>query len=114
MLRTDSEQFLRLECAAVTGRLPRDLGSWLVQRLAGEMAADERRIERDQHLRMAAGLIEGSTATKVRGIQHEAARLNRRPIIGICYDVPGLVAMAMQRNGGKLPGKRQLRRIIEE
>lgn len=112
MLRTDSEQFLRLECAAVTGRLPRDLGAWLVKRLAGEIAADQRRLERDQHLRMAAGLIEGSTSTKVRGIQHESARLNRRPTIGICYDVPGLVAMAKQRNGGKLPGARQLRRII--
>lgn len=109
---TDSEQFARLEVASVTGKLPRDLGSWLVQRLAGDFAADERRLERDELLRLAAGQIQGSIADKVRGIQREAARLNRRPIISTRRDFPGLLSLAAQRNGGTLPGERQLRRII--
>ena len=112
MLRTDSEQFARLEVAAVTGKLPRDLGTWLVKRLAGEFIADERRVERDDFLRLAAGRIQGSISEKVRGLQRGAARLNRRPSVGVRQDFPGLLALAMQRNGGKIPGERQLRRIL--
>jgi hypothetical protein len=112
MSPTEQDQFARLEVAAVTGQLPRDLGAWLVFRLAAELATAERRAERDELLRQASRLIQGTVGDKVREIRREAARLNRRPMISIRRDFPGLLSLAMQRNGGQLPGDRQLRRIL--
>lgn len=110
---TDHEQFARLEVATVSGRLPRDLGEWLVRRLADELAADERRRERDELLRRAADLVGGSLVQQITAILTEAKRLQRRPAVHAQADFSGLVAMAMQRNSGRLPSARHLRRILE-
>lgn len=110
---TDHEQLRRLEVAAVTGRLPPDLGRWLVERVAAALAADERRRDRDDLLRRAAGLVGGSIGFQVAAIEAAGRGLQRRPAVHAREDFSGLVAMAMQRNGGRLPSPRHLRRILE-
>jgi hypothetical protein len=62
----DVEQLRRLRVAAVSGRLPRDLGVWAVEFV--ERALGGRRDQRNDLLRLAAGFVEGSLWRKARTI----------------------------------------------
>jgi len=61
----------RLNVAAVTGKLPEDVGRWAVQVCTEHLPAIARRLARDRHLRLAANLLSGSAWAKARRLERE-------------------------------------------
>ena len=62
----DARQVARLRVAVETGRLPRDLGDWLLAELSPAAA---RRQERDVCLRAAAQWVRGGPWARARALQ---------------------------------------------
>lgn len=77
-----TSQLARLRVAAASGRLPPDLGAWLVAELEAVAPAAERVEERNALLRAAAARMSGSRWAKARRLEREiqacAARLRER------------------------------------
>jgi hypothetical protein len=72
-----AEQLARLRAALDTGRLPADLGRWLLDQLVDRAAADERIELRNALIRRAAALLPGSTWSRAVQLRDELARLTR-------------------------------------
>jgi len=108
---SDAEQIARLRVACATGRLPLDLGHWALARALETLAAAERRAQRDDLLRRAAGLFEGTTYARASAILDLIALFDAAPGLLICGCFPpqsaeGLVQAALRLHA-KLPRTRR-------
>jgi hypothetical protein len=84
--RTD-EQLARLRVAIATGRLPADLGEWILSRM---QSAGARRAHRVKELRRAAEAMQTS---------RKAAARELAEIVSCFEEYPGLVAVAWYPDG---------------
>lgn len=91
-----------------------DVASYLLDLVANDTPADSWRAERDRLLREAGFWIGGSLTWRADEILRLDALEDRRPVRlgGACRDARDLVALARQR--GPTPSRRQLLRILAE
>lgn len=101
-----ADQLARLRVAAVTGRLPRDLGAWAVAELAARADAVERRELRDRLLAEAARALlpDGSTWARATALRAEIER---------CTGAHELIAAALDIDPATPRSIRQLFAILK-
>jgi MoxR-like ATPase len=107
---------LRLRALALVGcgvPLTDEVAQYLVELVERDTPADAWRAERDRLLREAGHWIGGSIGHRVDRLLALDALEDRRPVkLGdVCRDARDLVALARQR--GPTPSRRQLWRILE-
>lgn len=74
---TYADQLARLHAALDTGRLPDDLGRWVLAQLVERAAAEERIELRNVLIRRAASLLPGTTRARAVRIRDELRALTR-------------------------------------
>lgn len=106
----------RLKVAVETGRLPRDVGAWVLGVVEDNLPATSRRMVRDRHLRAAANLVSGTAWAKARRLEQEILSLRgrrpHRPSRGIGARVTMHVRAAIQIDPETPTSVRQLLRIV--
>jgi hypothetical protein len=108
-----ADQLARLRVAAATGKLPADLGAWVLAELAARADAAERRQLRDRLLVEAARALlpDGSTWARAVAVQRELTALDRRA--GDLDAAQQLVAAAVEVDPATPRGVRQLFTILQ-
>src|SRR5688500_4876906 len=71
------DNLARLREALATGRLPQDVGVWVLDVATCAMPKSERAEQRNRYLRAAAALLAGSVEAKARRLRIEALDLTR-------------------------------------
>lgn len=71
------EQLARVRAAVDTGRLPPDLGQWVLKQLVERSGAVDRIELRDRLIRAAAALLSGSTRARALRLRAEHAAVMR-------------------------------------
>lgn len=106
-----ADQLARLRVAVATGRLPADLGAWVLRELAARAAAAERRELRDRLLVEAAHALlpDGSTWARAHALRAELAALDRRAELD---GARRLLAAALEVDPEMPRSVRQLCRIL--
>lgn len=82
----DAEHLARLRVAAMTGRLPPDLGKWALQLCESRVASVERRALRNEMLRQAATVHGGSRYAAARDIRQALQLFRDNPARGGLQD----------------------------
>jgi hypothetical protein len=113
---TGDRETLRQRALALVGTgspLSRDVAAYLLGLVERDIPADARRADRDRVLRLAGHWIGGSAAHRADRILELDRLEQRRPVklCGAVRDARDLVALARQR--GRTPSRRQLVRILE-
>lgn len=105
---TYADQMARFRVAVDTGRLPSDLGRWVLEELARVPERARRFARRDRILREAASLVGGSKRSRAERLEAEFSNLDREPVT----ELERLVRQAWIANGQRPIGLRQLMRIL--
>lgn len=114
---TAAEFLARLRVAAVTGRLPEDVGRWAVDVCQEHLPATARRAARDRCLRTAANLLSGSLWAKACRLKAEILiahgwQTRRARVRPHEATVASHVAQALQLDPATPASVRQLLRIL--
>jgi hypothetical protein len=107
---TFAEQLARLRVAVATGRLPNDLGRWVLTQLVGLAPDGERIALRNQLLREAAALLPGSTWSRARQLQAELVGMARRR--RVASQLRALLAEVLELDPDCPRSLRQLLRVL--